>query len=684
MADQTKIYHLFTCHIGPVQSFIAQARKAQDLFAGSQLLSHLCLAGIEEFENLGGEKILPAYKKEEDKPIFIPNRFLGKIDKPVADLADIGARVKSAIESRFFQVFREALKDELKITPGHYPLGAEEQIRKHLEVYWAFQPVKLQGGASETEEQEAYKLAYHQLNQQLDAVKATRQFSQYEAEIGKSEQPGCLPLSRYVLSHKNKEEHNWGEKGRKCNLDGERNVKFYRLSNDEFQNTEQDQEARVHLVGNKLFQKEEEVLAFDFYHNVKGIDPPPTLRHLQPGEGLSAVSLAKRCFFNDPYKFPSTARVALMAMESRHQQAFQYWQACLKCILDIDPEDAYPLFFEDNLTEKYARKNLSYSSWRRWRNHEKLVLAKYGDFIKKVEKKENDFGKTDKVYPYYALLVFDGDSMGEWWRGRFLEDDGDLEEFHSNLTGCLVKFSEAARLEQPNGATVYAGEDYLGFVSLEHLFPVLRTLRKKFRKMISDKVRENGPPYQIEKDKEITLSAGVAIAHYKEPLGRVLRWAREAEQSSKQYKGKREKDALTLTVLKHAGERVEATWHWDDGEDGEITTFMKELIRMLRTEASSTFIKKMDAVFQRLLGDEGWSTVPRAIVESELERLLRRSLNLPEKQKKDAADCWMNQFRPLLQDNEDTKGCQLGNFLATLNICDFILRKTNGINESNN
>jgi len=37
--------HLFLFTIGPVQSFIAQARKVQDLAAGSQMLSDFFLLG---------------------------------------------------------------------------------------------------------------------------------------------------------------------------------------------------------------------------------------------------------------------------------------------------------------------------------------------------------------------------------------------------------------------------------------------------------------------------------------------------------------------------------------------------------------------------------------------------------------------------------------------------------------
>ena len=41
--------HLFLFTISPVQAFIAQARKAQDLYAGSRLLSDLVRFSIDTF-----------------------------------------------------------------------------------------------------------------------------------------------------------------------------------------------------------------------------------------------------------------------------------------------------------------------------------------------------------------------------------------------------------------------------------------------------------------------------------------------------------------------------------------------------------------------------------------------------------------------------------------------------------
>ena len=75
--------YLFLFTVGPVQSFIAQARKTQDLYAGSQILTELVKAGIEE---VGRENIIfpYAYPDEDNKwqdVKSLPNRFLAVVEK---------------------------------------------------------------------------------------------------------------------------------------------------------------------------------------------------------------------------------------------------------------------------------------------------------------------------------------------------------------------------------------------------------------------------------------------------------------------------------------------------------------------------------------------------------------------------------------------------------------------------
>src|SRR5437016_3506229 len=70
---------LFT--IGPVQSFIAQARKTRDLWLGSYLLSLLMEAAMEGMEE---QLVFPAEPKLSGKVPDLPNRYIAIFDDPDA------------------------------------------------------------------------------------------------------------------------------------------------------------------------------------------------------------------------------------------------------------------------------------------------------------------------------------------------------------------------------------------------------------------------------------------------------------------------------------------------------------------------------------------------------------------------------------------------------------------------
>ena len=102
--------HLFLLTLGPVQSFIAQARKAQDLYAGSQILSLLVREGIKTFQESfpEGKIIFPSIKNGNKDSIqaSLPNRFIAKIsnhgydDLTLKDKArDIEIQVKDLTNS---------------------------------------------------------------------------------------------------------------------------------------------------------------------------------------------------------------------------------------------------------------------------------------------------------------------------------------------------------------------------------------------------------------------------------------------------------------------------------------------------------------------------------------------------------------------------------------------------------
>ena len=58
--------HLLAISVGPVQEFIAAARRTRDLWFGSYLLSEISRAVAKAVENQGGKLIFPASSDAEN------------------------------------------------------------------------------------------------------------------------------------------------------------------------------------------------------------------------------------------------------------------------------------------------------------------------------------------------------------------------------------------------------------------------------------------------------------------------------------------------------------------------------------------------------------------------------------------------------------------------------------------
>jgi CRISPR-associated protein Cmr2 len=85
---------------GPVQSFVAQARRTRDLYAGSFLLSHLAMAAMAAVEK-PGELVLPDFaglQKNVRDHAAAPNRFIAQFDSEAAAI-DSGRAATQALHN---------------------------------------------------------------------------------------------------------------------------------------------------------------------------------------------------------------------------------------------------------------------------------------------------------------------------------------------------------------------------------------------------------------------------------------------------------------------------------------------------------------------------------------------------------------------------------------------------------
>jgi CRISPR-associated protein Cmr2 len=417
------------------------------------------------------------------------------------------------------------------------------------------------------------------------------------------------------------------EGSRKCALDGQRTALFYRPGVEASSKW-----AKRNFVSDE--RREVEKL-------------------LDPGEALSAVSLVKRHYELQNGHFPSTAEIALMNLIGFDEKK---WEAAYKSyfIGDVD----YQLFYEENLTKK--------------------SLKKQGIGIKTTATLDtiiNEFRELagNNLTKYYALLLFDGDDFGKLWSGARLREEVSLMEFQKKLAEQLHKYAEKARdcLAKPKGQVVYTGgDDFLGFVNLNFLFEVLAELRKTFDEIVSEPLRE----YLVE-GKRITFTAGIAIAHYKTPLGEVLKKARAVEKQAKELRS--EKDAYGIAVMKHSGETREGFLPFNGSEKTDTLNALMSVVNELKDPkgVSNMFINAFAREMHLLMDKNGLvNGIKDQTLSTELGRLLSRSAKTTGKEKEKKVNACLEVVEALRIAGVNARGMQ--NFLSLLDICDFFKRET--------
>jgi CRISPR-associated protein Cmr2 len=220
---------------------------------------------------------------------------------------------------------------------------------------------------------------------------------------------------------------------------------------------------------------------------------------------------------------------------------------------------------------------------------------------------------------YYAALMMDGDHMG-----RFLSQvtEPQAQGLSQRLSDFACTKAKSA-VESHLGRLVYAGgDDALALLPLEEVLPCARELRHAFHAAIKDSPRPEGVSLP-------TISIGIAIAHYLDPLDSVLTAMQQAEKSAKENYGR---DAICVHVLKRSGEEVRVGTHWSYG-DVDAVEIVEKAVAAFRDDT-------LTMKFAYALADEARSLestkLPWEARAAEFKRLARRHSALGEDQKKDA------------------------------------------------
>lgn len=157
--------------ISPVQRFIREARKAQDIWSASLLLSHFALKIVHELKTRNAQIIFPwlGDNPPADRP-SVTNEIVASFDGSEDDAED--AAKGAAKEARLWWKDHVAsgVKEKLKpLFDGNDLQLWDEQIDAQFRIVWAVAPL---------EESEAAR-SYEQLQLLLAAAKQSRTVKRY-------------------------------------------------------------------------------------------------------------------------------------------------------------------------------------------------------------------------------------------------------------------------------------------------------------------------------------------------------------------------------------------------------------------------------------------------------------------------------------------------------------------------
>jgi len=772
-SDPDPAFLLFT--IGPVQAFISAARRTQDLWAGSYLLSYLNWAAIEViaeaigpdaviFPNLYGQPLCDRWLSQKgigappqpENLILpsLPNRFLAIV--PREQGADLAQQAEQKLRSQWREI-TQAVKSDLeqlfidhKQAPPAWSKTWERQTENLFEVYWQVYPWRPEGHPIQDKEYKFLEPHKPFLGDRYPKLKEIFQEYAKEEKGGGGQYAqniGALYGELYFITEKalgsRKGLRNFvqvPETGEKSTLAGDRAALYDGIDDLELPDSDFDGLKRKGHGRRKLIEFWQD-LARKLQRNGR-------YEIREAGERLDAIELTKRCAWRSylqkqlsippsqsedeegeekyELRFPSTSNIAtasfkqavieyVLEVKNRNAdelcQALQAWIDAVypisqgnRCQPDVIPSLHRKIHANDGFLKRFLRLDgrllfpETYEREEEWsdadQNKRKDALRQLKVFLKSVQKQN-----IPKPRKYFAVLMMDGDNMGQWISGdkmpqyqQVLHPDtrqalGGKDNWqkvleqsrlmapavHGFISKALGDFSlkivrHIVEYQYP-GKLVYAGgDDVLALLPVDCALKVARELRaafsgevdtgeigtdqagSKFEVKFGNPKTRSGYLYLKPNGESqarlfatmghsATASTGIAITHHTSPLDLTLNAVREAEKAAKQQQGR---NAFSITFLKRSGEEMQAgaKWLYDNKEQPES---LKDTVALLQIFQERFAQDQISSKFPYILREQAETLSAlknKKINEAEIKRLLHRqqgTRKLTKEQEKDLA-----------------------------------------------
>lgn len=420
---------------GPIQSFIAEARRTSDLAVGSHILAELARAAIDALQRGGAELVYPAQLDRGDPPNVLVARVRWE------DAERLARQAAHALQARWHGFADGAWQKLTSLVEPDEALRERwnRQIADVWEIYWA--AARIDG--------DDYATAYRRADAGVAALKKTRVFAQ-RPEPGAKDSLGG---NRAALARRNEDPRDFWKSVR-CRPAGARLIGEYeRLDAVNAVKRFTDLEATFPSVP---------TIAARPFARLAAARAPQALEAYRDAFELLVAALGER-----PERY---RRTGLAVDQFPYDGAFLYdttleWLALIE-ELGLDPEEAEQLRPKSESALRHAR-------------------ARLADLYHAVGQRPSR---------YVAVVVLDGDSMGGWLRGALAAGG---EPAHREISRLLADF--AAEIEQtgrepaPDAQYIYrGGDDVLALVPAEQAIPLVLALAGAFHERTQGRTASAG------------------------------------------------------------------------------------------------------------------------------------------------------------------------------------------------
>ena len=566
MSDNKPYFH-FT--LGPVQGFVAQARRTRDFWAGSFLLSWLAGVAICAVEKQGGEIIFPIPnqnfldailgKNKEAKPQQggIPNRFMADISN--CQKFD-GNAVTNAVKQAWLAIADKVWeKDRQGLEQQGYPTKEiwERQNNNFWDMSWVITEGRDTSALDKrknfrthtTSVEGGYKCMMMEGYQELSGAS--------DKNSGKKRRNYWVNLVQLIHSK------DIGETEELCAI---------AYIKRRFVHTFKDVKKPIEVNGNTLM-----IHGWQLPHNVPSVAymaSVPWLKNLL--ENQNYMDDFKQVLNHiDEMKYFSDVDINERAESKNHvktiQQIINDTKIDLKEI-SLDGNIYYQTFW-DNIGNFVADKQNYDGKIDDYRPKIKSALSK-------LYEKMDDFEPS----PYYAILLMDGDSLGKQMSH---------EARQLIISKALDNFTQQAQeiVRNNDGFLIYAGgDDVLALLSLDDAIKTANQLRIAYADCFAQASNNETKVHS-------TLSGAINYCHIGMPLTQVLMDSHDLlDNIAKDGVGR---NALAVRVWKPSGQAVQWAMPWEKVVDNQAVEKIVQNLNLDGIDKNSSVIEALSLAISK-------------------------------------------------------------------------------------